>query len=189
MIVSYIQGFQDIYIYIHVYFFFKFHVWKRFRFGVPFWVRWRLEVSACGGILPDSWSLGRVWEPGKWRSFWRFRRVFFVRRFFFLLMGDLVFTTFFLSSSGEGWSCDGQNVQDVQQHQFVVAKTWVSWWIGPRNPAIFDECPAGVVTALVYLSIAQDRLPDSFKKPTGFIGFIAASECTGGLFLHKKGWN
>jgi len=45
------------------------------------------------------------------------------------------------------------------------------------------------VTALVYLSIAQDRLPDSFKKPTGFIGFIAASECTGGLFLHKKGWN
>lgn len=41
--------------------------------------------------------------------------------------------------------------QDPVEASFQIHEAW------EENPAIFDECPAGVVTALVYLSIAQDR--------------------------------
>jgi hypothetical protein len=42
-------------------------------------------------------------------------------------------------------------------HSFALLRVLHRHWhLCFRNPAIFDECPAGVVTALVYLSIAQD---------------------------------
>merc|ERR1719220_3372457 len=39
--------------------------------------------------------------------------------------------------------------QDPVEASFQIHEAW------EENPALFDECPGGVVTALVYLSIAQ----------------------------------
>jgi len=41
--------------------------------------------------------------------------------------------------------------QDPVEASYQIHEAW------EENPALFDVCPAGVVTALVYLSIAQDR--------------------------------
>eukprot|EP00931_Biecheleriopsis_adriatica_P065635 TRINITY_DN40127_c0_g1_i1.p1 TRINITY_DN40127_c0_g1~~TRINITY_DN40127_c0_g1_i1.p1 ORF type:complete len:716 (+),score=138.54 TRINITY_DN40127_c0_g1_i1:56-2149(+) len=41
--------------------------------------------------------------------------------------------------------------QDPVEASFQIHEAW------EENPALFEECPAGVVTALVYLSIAQDK--------------------------------
>lgn len=41
--------------------------------------------------------------------------------------------------------------QDPVEASFQIHEAWEG------NPALFDECPAGIVTALVYLSIAQDK--------------------------------
>lgn len=77
-----------------------------------------------------SYQIHEAWEEsGSPGSEGRFG-VFAVSSLFAVFLsfdGGCFHHVFFLFSSGEGWSCDGQNVQDVQQHQFVVAKTWVSW--------------------------------------------------------------